>query len=263
MSRRSGSAAGDAGQVVGDRAHAVPGVDEHRQAVGRGAGEDLPGRRCVHREVLRPRMQLDPAVPPVAAALVLRLPRAVRVQPHERDEAVRGRAVRGPDPVVGHPEVGALLRVVERKDHRAVDVVLVEVAQQVADIQLAPVPVPTHVRVRVPDRRGLQHPGRQATQIGVRVQRHARLRHGGDLEVALVRDPVRRHHLIVAAPTQRRSVRTRHGFVGAPGSTTYHVRGTRAFAGSRWSPAMHIFALGVVPRLTADTRSTVPNVGVA
>ena len=32
-------------------------------------------------------MQLDPAVSPVAAALVLVLPRTVRVEPHEWDEA--------------------------------------------------------------------------------------------------------------------------------------------------------------------------------
>jgi hypothetical protein len=36
--------------------------------------------------------------------------------------------------------------------------------------------------------------GGQAAQVGVRLHRHARLRHGQHLEVALVRHPVRRHH---------------------------------------------------------------------
>jgi len=60
-----------------------------------------------------------------------------------------------------------------------------------------PIVIPTHGRVRVPDRRRLQHAGGQATQVGVRMHRHARLQHGRDLEVALVRNPVCRHHLIV------------------------------------------------------------------
>jgi hypothetical protein len=149
--RRSGSGVGDAGQVVGDGAHAVPGVDEYRQAVGRGPRIDRHGRRGVQREVLRPRMQLDPAVSPVAAALVLVLPRAVRVEPHERDEAFGGRPVGVPHPLVGDPKVGALLRVVERKDHRAVDPIVVEIPQQADEVELTPIAIPTHVRVRVPE----------------------------------------------------------------------------------------------------------------
>jgi hypothetical protein len=205
-------------------------------------------------------MQLDPAVSPVAAALVLALPRTVRVEPHEWDEAFRGRPVGIPYPVVGHPKVGALLWVDERKDHRAGDPIDVEIPQQADEVELTAIAIPTHMRVRVPDRRRLQHIGGQATQVGVRMHRHARLWHRRDLEVALVRDPVCRHHVIVAAPTRRRSVRSRHGFVGAPGSNHVPRSAVRGpFAGSRWSPAMHIFALMVVPRLTADTRSTVPS----
>ena len=153
-------------------------------------------------------MQLDPAVSPVAAALVLVLPRTVGVEPHEWDEAFRGRPVGAPYLVVGHPKVGALLWVVERKDHRAVDPIVVEIPQQADEVELTAIAIPTHMRVRVPDRRHVQHIGGQATQVGVRMQRHARLWHGRDLEVALVRDPVCRHHLIVAAPTRRRSVRS-------------------------------------------------------
>ena len=196
---------GDAGQVVGDGAHAIPGVDEHRQAVGCGPRIDLHGRRSVQREVLRPRMKLYPAVSPVAATLVLVLPRTVRVEPHERDEPFGGRPVGVPNPFVGHPKVGALLGIVERKDHRAVDPIVVEIPQQADEVKLTPIAIPTHMRVRVPDRRRLQHAGGQATQVGVRIHRHARLRHGRDLKVALVRNPVCRHHLIVVAPTQRRS----------------------------------------------------------
>jgi hypothetical protein len=91
-------------------------------------------------------------------------------------------------------------------DHRAVDPIVVEIPQQADEVELTPIAIPTHVRVRVLDRRRLQHAGGQATQVGVRMHRHARLRHGRDLEVgALVRNPVCRYHLIVAAPTQRRS----------------------------------------------------------
>src|SRR6478609_12072369 len=119
LSARGRSLRSDAGQVVGGGAHAVPGVNEYRQAIGSGPRIDLHRRRGVQREVLRPRMQLDPAVSPVAAALVLVLPRPVRVEPHEWDEAFRGRPVGIPYPVVGHPKVGVLLWVVERRDPAA------------------------------------------------------------------------------------------------------------------------------------------------
>ena len=104
---------------------------------------------------------------PVAAALVLVLPRTVRVEPHEWDEAFRGRPVGIPYPVVGHPKVGALLWVVERKDHHAVDPIVVEIPQQVDEVELTAIAIPTHMRMRVPDGR-VQHIGGQATQVGVR-----------------------------------------------------------------------------------------------
>jgi hypothetical protein len=80
--------------------------------------------------------------------------------------AFGGRPVRVSHPVVGDPKVGALLRVVERKDHRAVDPIVVEIPQQADEVELTPIAIPAHVRVRVPDRCRLQHAGGQATQVG-------------------------------------------------------------------------------------------------
>ena len=174
-------------------------------------------------------MQLDPAVSPVAAALVLVLPRPVRVEPHEWDEAFRGRPVGIPYPVVGHPKVGALLWVVERKDHRAVDPIVVEIPQQADEVELTAIAIPTDMRARVPDRRRLQHIGGQATQVGVRMHRHARLWHGRDLEVALVRIrlPASPHCGRADAAALGQVASRMCGRAGIEPRT--QVRGTRAF----------------------------------
>ena len=90
----------EVGEAVGDRRQAAAAVDQDRDpALGREL-EDGASRSSFSVELLRPRMQLDPARAGVEAACRLPDRLLVQVEAHERDEPPVGARCEGERPVV-------------------------------------------------------------------------------------------------------------------------------------------------------------------
>ena len=104
---------------VGDRRQAAAAVDEDRDAALDGEREDRLEPGVSDRELLRARVQLDPAGAAVEAAdsLVERL--GFEIEPHERDKQALRPLGRRERPVVRRAERGLAVGLVEAEHERA------------------------------------------------------------------------------------------------------------------------------------------------
>ena len=93
-------------EPFGDRRQAAAGVDQDRDAALGGEREDGGEPLVVEQELLRARMELDPAGAEVEAAVRLLDRPLVEREPHERDQPALGARGELERPVVARPEAG-------------------------------------------------------------------------------------------------------------------------------------------------------------
>ena len=101
-----GVAVDECGEMVADRRQAAAAVDQDRDVALDREGEDRVEALVTDRELLRARMQLDPAGAEVETADCLLDRALVEVEPHEREDSVR---------VVGRVGERAVVRCAERR----------------------------------------------------------------------------------------------------------------------------------------------------
>ena len=138
-------------ELGGDRRQPAPGVDQDRDVPLGGEREHRREPLVVEQELLRPRVQLDPARAEVEAARRLLHRPLVEREPHERDQPAlraRGELER---PVVAGLEAGMTVGLVEAEHERPGDAVGVEQPDELLVAPDHPVDVVAEVRVRVED----------------------------------------------------------------------------------------------------------------
>ncbi len=198
------------GELLADRGHAAPGVDQDRDAVLRRHPEDRVEAVVVELEGLGARVQLDAARAGRERALGLGGGVAVEAEPAEGDHAPAGGRAPLEHAVVGDAVVLAAVGIVEREGRRRRHPGRVHVAEQLLERLRHPVLVEAEVRVRV-DAGGAAaelldqgvHARDLARDVGGEV-------HGGSLRGP--RRPARR-----AAPRGRRAGRPRRAPRGRAG----------------------------------------------
>ena len=139
------------GQAVGDRRQAAAAVDQDRDAA---VGRELEHRReplVVQVELLRARVQLDPACAGVEAASRLGDRLLGQVEPHERHEAPVRALGEGQRPVVRGAEGRVPVGLVEAEHERARDPVQLLSRDQLVEVADHPVDVGAEMDVRVED----------------------------------------------------------------------------------------------------------------
>ena len=158
---RVGELTGELDGMQAERRDAASGVDQHRQPALVGQRDDVPHARVVERELLGPRMELDPARPARERALGLGDRVGLRVQAAERDQPALGG-----EGLVDHRVVGRRIAVglVHREDEGAPGVGDVEQGDQLGERLAHAVGVVfAEVRVGIPHR----SPGTSRSTISV------------------------------------------------------------------------------------------------
>ena len=138
-------------QPRGDRRQAAAGVDEDRDAALGREREHRDEALVVREELLRARMELDPAGAEVEAAPRLLERALVEVEPDERDEPPFGPRGERERPVVPGAEARPALGLVEAEHVRARHAVAVHPADELVVDADHPVDVVAEMRVRVED----------------------------------------------------------------------------------------------------------------
>ena len=139
----------EGGEMVGDRRQPAAAVDQDRHVALDGDREDRLQAGVADRELLRARMELDPARAEVEATGRLLRRAAVEIEPDERDEqALRALGSRE-RPLVRRPEGRLAVGLVQAERERAREAVVAEHGRQLVVVADHAVDVVAEMRVRV------------------------------------------------------------------------------------------------------------------